>query len=87
MPTIAQILQTAPIPRNETRLLLQHITGYTASQLITRDREPLPKDQADQLHRLIARRSAGEPIAYPLRPRERPRCPRWPACVTILSRR
>ena len=43
MPTIAQILQTAPIPRNETRLLLQHITGYTASQLITRDRCPNAK--------------------------------------------
>ena len=70
MPTIAQILQTASLPRNETRLLLQHITGYTASQLITRDREPLPEAQADQLHRLIARRSAGEPIAYLIGTRE-----------------
>ena len=70
MPTIAQILQTAPIPRNETRLLLQHITGYTASQLITRDHEPLPERQAARLQRLIARRSAGEPIAYILGTRE-----------------
>ena len=70
MPTIAQILQTSPLPRNETRLLLQHATGYTAAQLITRDREPLPEPQATRLQHLIARRSAGEPIAYILGTRE-----------------
>lgn len=70
MPTIAQILQTAPIPRNETRLLLQHITGYTASQLITRDHETLPENQSAQLQDLIARRSTGEPIAYLIGTRE-----------------
>ena len=70
MPTIAQILQTAPIPRNETRLLLQYITGYTASQLITRDHEPLPERQAARLQQLIAQRSAGVPIAYLVGTRE-----------------
>ena len=70
MPTIAQILQTAPIPRNETRLLLQHITGYTATQLITRDHETLPENQSVQLQNLIARRNAGEPIAYLIGTRE-----------------
>ncbi len=70
MLTIAQILQTSSLPRNETRLLLQHATGYTAAQLITRDREPLPEPQAARLQRLIARRSAGEPIAYILGTRE-----------------
>ena len=70
MPTIAQILQTAPIPRNETRLLLQHITGYTATQLITRDHETLPENQSVQLQDLIARRNAGEPIAYLIGTRE-----------------
>ncbi len=70
MPTIAQILQTAPIPRNETRLLLQHITGYTATQIITRDHETLPENQSAQLQDLIARRNAGEPIAYLIGTRE-----------------
>ena len=70
MPTIAQILQTAPIPRNETRLLLQHITGYTASQLITRDGDLLPPEQEAQWRQLCRRREQGEPVAYLLGSRE-----------------
>ncbi|XXQ67812.1 peptide chain release factor N(5)-glutamine methyltransferase [Neisseriaceae bacterium B1] len=64
MITIAQWLSQSPLARNEARLLLQHITGLSHAQLITRDQEPLPETQLGALNQLAQRREQGEPIAY-----------------------
>lgn len=70
MTTLAQLLRHSDLPPNETRLLLQHITGYTRSQLITRDHEILPENQIQQINQLFERRKSGEPVAYILGERE-----------------
>lgn len=64
MTTIAQWLSQTPLARNEARLLLQHITGLSHAQLITRDQEPLSETQLSALNHLAQRRKQGEPIAY-----------------------
>lgn len=62
--SIAQCLMEAPISRSESRLLLQHILGLTASQLITHQDERLPEKKIKQFNQLVKRRIDGEPIAY-----------------------
>lgn len=64
MTTIAQWLRQTPLPRNEARLLLQHITGLRHAQLITHDQHTLPETQLTALNALQQRRTQGEPIAY-----------------------
>ena len=70
MTTIAQAIAQSPLPRLETRLLLQHITGLSHSQLITRDGDLLPPEQEAQWRQLCRRREQGEPVAYLLGSRE-----------------
>lgn len=70
MTTLAQWLTGNPLPRNEARLLLQHVCGYSRAQLITRDGDTLSPDHTEQLNALTARRQQGEPIAYLLGRRE-----------------
>lgn len=70
MTTLTQWLSATPLPRNEARLLLQHITGYSRTQLITHDHEILNNSQLEQLKALAQRRELGEPIAYLLGQRE-----------------
>ena len=62
--TIARWLAAAPLPRNEARMLLQQLTGYSRSCLITRDDEPLNAHQLTVLSEWVKRRQAGEPMAY-----------------------
>lgn len=64
MHTIANWLRHSPLPRNEARLLLQHITGLSHAQLITRDHETLPETQLVSLNKLQQCRLQGEPLAY-----------------------
>jgi release factor glutamine methyltransferase len=45
-------------------LLLQHISGLSHTQLITRDDSQLSEAQRLDLEHLLARREAGEPVAY-----------------------
>ncbi|SSY79799.1 peptide chain release factor N(5)-glutamine methyltransferase [Alysiella crassa] len=70
MTTLSQWLSATPLPRNEARLLLQHLTGYSRAQLITHDHEILSHQQLEQLKALTQRRELGEPIAYLLGQRE-----------------
>ena len=70
MLTIAQWLTTQSLPRSEVRLLLQHVTAYTPSQLITHDHEILSEPQLAELTQLTERRHAGEPMAYLLGSRD-----------------
>ncbi len=68
--TLSQWLATQILPRNESRMLLQHIMGYTHAQLITHDQEILTEQQINQLNILAKRREQGEPMAYLLGTRE-----------------
>lgn len=60
----------AGLPALEARMLLTHVTGLTRTQLITRDGEHLTPAQHDAFSTLLARRLAGEPMAYLLGERE-----------------
>lgn len=72
-PTVreAQMLAArAGLPTLEARMLLTHVTGLSRTQLITRDGDPLTAAQHEALASLLARRLAGEPMAYLLGERE-----------------
>jgi release factor glutamine methyltransferase len=72
-PTLREALTLAAIagiPVLEARMLLSHVTGFTRTQLITRDNEHLNIAQRDAFATLLARRLAGEPMAYLLGERE-----------------
>ncbi|AJP60029.2 protein-(glutamine-N5) methyltransferase, release factor-specific [Pandoraea vervacti] len=62
--TVATLLREPGLPPAESRILLAHILGWTRTQLITRDREPLAPETLAAYRSLHARRAAGEPIAY-----------------------
>ncbi|ULJ60135.1 peptide chain release factor N(5)-glutamine methyltransferase [Wielerella bovis] len=70
MLTLQQWLNQTTLPRNEARMLLQQITGYTRAQLITHDTEILSVTQLNALNQLAQRRTQGEPMAYILGERE-----------------
>ena len=72
-PTLREALSLAAmagLPMLEGRMLLSHVTGYTRTQLITRDAEHLNDAQRDAFSTLLARRLSGEPMAYLLGERE-----------------
>lgn len=62
--TVASLLREPGLPLMESRILLSHVLGWSRTQLITRDREPLAPDTVAVFRALHARRVAGEPIAY-----------------------
>ena len=72
-PTLREALTLAAIaglPVLEARMLLSHVTGFTRTQLITRDNDHLNAAQRDAFATLLARRLTGEPMAYLLGERE-----------------
>ena len=62
--TVASLLREPGLPPRESRILLSHVLGWSRTQLITRDREPLAPETLAVYRALHARRVAGEPIAY-----------------------
>ncbi|VVE29790.1 protein-(glutamine-N5) methyltransferase, release factor-specific [Pandoraea capi] len=62
--TVASLLREPGLPPAESRILLSHVLGWTRTQLITRDREPLAPETVAVYRALHMRRVAGEPIAY-----------------------
>lgn len=61
---------TQAIGRLEARLLLQHVTGLTASALLAHPEHALHAEPCTRYQALVARRAAGEPMAYLLGQRE-----------------
>jgi release factor glutamine methyltransferase len=53
-----------PTPDLDAAVLLGHVVGATRALLLAYPERPLPPDQADTYRTLIARRLAGEPVAY-----------------------
>lgn len=58
------------LPAAEARLLLQHVTGSTAAQVIAHPGRPLGPVDRLRFESLVERRAHGEPIAYLLGWRE-----------------
>lgn len=55
---------SARIPRLEARLLLEHVCAISHAELLTRPDTPLTPEEAAAYAALVARRAAGEPLAY-----------------------
>jgi release factor glutamine methyltransferase len=70
--TYAQALAAARryIPAAEARLLMSELVGQSAAWLIAHDNDVLRDDLVTRFHALVARRAAGEPVAYLLGQRE-----------------
>lgn len=52
------------IDRLDARLLVEYVSGCTHADLIAHPERPLSPEAAERLASLIARRAAGEPLAY-----------------------
>ena len=68
--TIDHLLRHSGLPRLEARMLLQAVSGYDHAALLMHGNECLSENQAAQWQQLLARRLAGEPMAYILGKRE-----------------
>ncbi len=55
---------TSPTARVDAETLLMHLSGITRASLITRAGELLDARQHEAFQQLVARREAGEPVAY-----------------------
>ncbi len=54
----------SPTPRLDAEVLLMHATGWDRAALLARPGAPLPAAARARLDALLARRQAGEPVAY-----------------------
>jgi release factor glutamine methyltransferase len=68
--TVGAVQAALPLDPLENRLLLCHALGLTRVGLITQSHRILTSEEAATLNSLVARRLAGEPIAYILGKRE-----------------
>lgn len=64
------LLRDSPLPRLETQMLLQQVLGVSRAWLVAHDTDPLADDAVATIRALMARREAGEPMAYILGTRE-----------------
>ena len=62
--TVRQQLTDSPSAKLDAELLLRHLTGYSAAELITRADETLSDEHHQQFMNLVERRKQGEPIAH-----------------------
>ncbi|TIC79729.1 peptide chain release factor N(5)-glutamine methyltransferase [Crenobacter intestini] len=70
MPTIRELMAGSGLPRLEARLLMMAASGFDRVRLIAHDDETLPGHAQAAFEALVARRRAGEPVAYLLGERE-----------------
>ncbi|WP_426194638.1 peptide chain release factor N(5)-glutamine methyltransferase [Massilia sp. DWR3-1-1] len=68
--TVAAIQAALPLAPLENRILLGHALGLTRVGLITGSERAVSQAQAEAIEALVARRLAGEPIAYIVGKRE-----------------
>jgi release factor glutamine methyltransferase len=71
--TVSELVRTAadrlgragiPNPRLDAEVLLRHVTGWSRTELFLRYPDPPPAATIAALEDLVARRLAGEPVAY-----------------------
>jgi release factor glutamine methyltransferase len=70
MPTYEQAWRASGLPALEAKMLLAHAAGFAREQLVLRAPDTLPAAIAQTYASLVARRLAGEPVAYLLGVRE-----------------
>lgn len=70
MSTIQDLLRSSALPHIESNMLMQHATGLSRIQLISRAYDALSELQLSHFHQLVQRRLNGEPIAYILGTKE-----------------
>jgi release factor glutamine methyltransferase len=71
-PTISALLshgrsrleQSSPTPRLDGELILAHLLGWPRARLLAERDQPVPADLRAAFAGLVARRAAGEPVAY-----------------------
>ena len=63
-PTIAQALAAAPLDAVDARVLMRHACGVDAAYLIAHADDVLSADRRAGFAAMVARRAAGEPVAY-----------------------
>jgi release factor glutamine methyltransferase len=68
--TAAALLRASPLPPLEARILLAHALGWRRTELITRGDEPIANAALARYREIVARRTAGEPIAQIVGSRE-----------------
>lgn len=69
-PLLQTLLRDTRLPRLEVRMLLEYVLGKPREWMLTHDMDPIEPWQAQQYQTLVARRLAGEPMAYLLGHRE-----------------
>ena len=69
-PQLNSLLADTRLPRLEVRMLLEHVLGKPRAWLLAHDTDPLEPEVAAAYEALLARRLAGEPMAYLLGHRE-----------------
>lgn len=57
-------------PRLDAEVLLRHVLGFDRTRFFARMQEPVTEEEAFAFRRLVARRAAGEPVAYLIGERE-----------------
>lgn len=62
--TIGEALRQPGIEPLEARMLLEHVLELTHAQLLARRERALQPDERERFLELVARRRAGEPVAY-----------------------
>ncbi|MBR7003131.1 MAG: peptide chain release factor N(5)-glutamine methyltransferase [Neisseriaceae bacterium] len=68
--TIHNWIKQSPLPRLESRMLLQAVLGLSSAQIVTHSEDKLSDDALHCLNALQQRRIMGEPMAYILGERE-----------------
>ena len=68
--TIHNWIKQSPLPRLESRMLLQAVLGLSSVQVITQNERVLNYHELEQLNALQQRRINGEPMAYLLGEKE-----------------
>ena len=64
MDCVRQLLAANDLPRAEAQMLLRHVLRVPLVWLIAHDTDSLPSHATTDYRRLLARRLAGEPMAY-----------------------
>ncbi|MCB5363740.1 peptide chain release factor N(5)-glutamine methyltransferase [Pusillimonas sp. CC-YST705] len=70
MATVKALLEASPLPRLESRMLLQQALGVSRAWLVAHDTDELPEAAVQAYLQAQAQREQGEPIAYLLGERE-----------------
>ena len=62
--SVAEVLRAARIDPLDARVLLQAVLGVSPAYLAAHPEHAVASDQRDRYLALVARRAAGEPVAY-----------------------